>query len=382
MINVGIVGCGKVADQHAAQIQKLSIAKFVATCDSEPLMARQMAERFNVPRRFTDLREMVAATKLDVVHITTPPQSHFELGKICLEAGCNVYIEKPFTLNTAEAEELIATATRKGLKVTVGHNAQFTHAMVRMRELVRAGYLGGKPVHMESTYCYTFEDESYAKALLGDCGHWVRKLPGSLLQNIISHGVSKIAEFMEDDAPRVIAQGFTSSFLTQIGQSDIVDEVRVMVKDHDSRTAYFTFSSQISPPLHQFRLYGPKNSLIVDDDHQVVIKIENSDYKSYLRYFVPPFGFAKQYVQNVGVNLTKFLKRDFHLPFDAGLKTLVESFYSSVRNHAPPPIPYREIILTSRIMDAIFEQLEAERRGGVLVLSNRPFPAVSRVGRT
>jgi predicted dehydrogenase len=361
MIKVGIIGCGKVADQHAIQIQRIRGAEIAAVCDSEPLMARQMSERFKVKDYFTDPREMLRVAELAVIHITTPPQSHFELGKICLEAGRNVYIEKPFTLNTGEAEQLIGLATRNGLKLTAGHNAQFTHAMVRMRELVRSGYLGGKPVHMESIYCYSLGDESYAKALLGDSNHWVRKLPGSLLQNIISHGVSKIAEFLKSEKPLVIAHGFTSPFLASIGHADIIDEVRVIIRDEDSTTSYFTFSSQISPTLHQFRLYGPSHSLIVDDDHQILIRIENKDYKSYLRYFIPPFGYAKQYLQNFRSNFVQFIKGDFHLPFDAGLKTLIESFYSSVLDNAPLPISYREILLTSKIMDDIFEQIQNQR---------------------
>lgn len=362
MIKVGIIGCGKVADQHAIQIQRIPGAEIVAVCDNELLMARQMSERFHIKKYFTDAQEMLEAVKLQVIHITTPPQSHFELGKLCLQAGCNIYVEKPFTLNAAEAEELIRLANQKGLKLTTGHNAQFTHAMVRMRELLKNGYLGGNPVHMESVYCYSFGDESYAKALLGDSDHWVRKLPGSLLQNIISHGISKIAEFIKSENPLVIAHGFTSPFLKSIGQDDIIDEVRVIIRDEDALTAYFTFSSQISPTAHQFRLYGPKNSLIVDDDHQILIKIGNKDYKSYLRYFIPPFNYAKQYLGNFGENFTRFIKNDFHLPFDAGLKRLIESFYLSVLDNAPLPISYREIVLTSKIMDSIFNQIRDEAR--------------------
>lgn len=360
-MRVGIVGCGKVSDQHANQIRRIPGAEIVGVCDTEPLMARQMYERFKIKKYFTNAQSMLETVEPDVVHITTPPQSHFELGKICLEAGCNVYIEKPFTLNTAEAEELIRLADQKGLKLTAGHNAQFTHAMVRMRELIKKGYLGGKPVHMESIYCYNLGDESYAKALLGDGEHWVRKLPGSLLQNIISHGISKIAEFLNSDKPLVIAHGFTSPFLKSIGQGDLIDEVRVMIRDEDSTTAYFTFSSQISPALHQFRLYGPKNSLIVDDDHQILIRVRNKEYKSYLRYFLPPFEYAKQYVENFGGNFMKFIMNDFHLPFDAGLKTLIESFYHSVLSEAPLPLSYREILLTSRIMDETFAQIKNQR---------------------
>jgi predicted dehydrogenase len=300
---------------------------------------------------------MLDAVKLDVIHITTPPSTHFQLGKMCLEAACNVYVEKPFTLNTSEALDLIEIANQNGLKVTAGHNAQFTHAMVRMRELVKNGYLGGKPVHMESQYCYEFGDSGYAKALLGDSDHWVRKLPGSLLQNIISHGVSKVAEFLSGDNPMVIAHGFTSTFLKNLGENDIIDEVRVIIRDEDSTTAYFTFSSQISPAPHQFRLYGLKNSLIVDDDHQILIRINNKEYKSYLRYFVPPFDYAKQYLGNFGENFMKFIKKDFHLPNNSALKTLIESFYRSVVKNEPLPLSYKEIVLTSKIMDAIFAQI-------------------------
>ena len=358
MIKAGIIGCGKMADQHASQIMRIPDAEIVGVCDNEPLMAKQMAERFNIGMHFSNVQQMLDEAKPDVVHITTPPPSHYPLAKQCLQAGCNVYVEKPFTLNTPEAEELIALANQKGLKITAGHNAQFTHAMVRMRELVKNGYLGGNPVHIESHYCYDFGDASYAKALLGDSNHWVRKLPGSLLQNIISHGISKIAEFLTGDNPTVIAHGFTSNFLKNIGEHSITDEVRVIIRDENNTTAYFTFSSQIKPVPHQLRLYGRKNSLIVDDDHQIVIKVDDKEYKNYLRYFVPPFQYTKQYISNFTGNFRKFLKKDFHLPNDAALKTLIESFYQAINGKTPLPLSYREILLTSKIMDEIFAQIK------------------------
>lgn len=360
MIRVGIIGCGKVADQHAVQLRRIAGAYLAAVCDIEPLMAKQMYDRFNIDRYFVDAQQMLESTKLDVVHVTTPHQSHFDLGKLCLEAGCHVYMEKPFTLDATQAEELLELADYKGLKITAGHNAQFTHSMMRMRELVKKGYLGGKPTHMESMYCYSFGDASYARALLGDSEHWVRKLPGSLLQNIISHGISKLAEFLTGDKPLVIADGFTSRFLKDIDQGDIRDEVRVIIRDENLTTAYFTFSSQIDPPAHQFRLYGPKNSLIVDEDHQIVLEVPNRDYKSYSKYFIPPFVYTKQYLCNFRRNFSKFVMRDFHLPFDSGLKTLIESFYHSVLDDVPLPISYREILMTARIMDDIFMQMKGQ----------------------
>ena len=130
--------------------------------------------------------------------------------------------------------------------------------MARARQLIRDGFLGGPVVHMESVYGYELGDPAFAKALLGDADHWARKLPGSLLQNIMSHGVSRIAEFMTGENLTILAHGFSSPFLQRIGQGDIIDELRLIVSDEYATTAYFTFSSQISPALHQFRVVRPE----------------------------------------------------------------------------------------------------------------------------
>jgi hypothetical protein len=156
----------------------------------------------------------------------------------------------------------------------------------------------------------------------------------------------------------VIAHGFTSSFLKKVGEKKITDELRELIKDKDGTTAHFTFSTQIGPPPHTFRLFGPKRSLYVDDDHQILIKNDGVVHKSYFNYFLPPFGYAKQYLKTASSNIHKFIKRDFHLPNDAGLKMLIETFYGSIRVNAPLPISYREILLTYKIMDRIFSQIK------------------------
>jgi predicted dehydrogenase len=333
--------------------------EIVGVCDREPLMARQLYERFPVKRWFSSLKELLGEAKPDVVHVTTPPQSHFDIAKLCLESGCHVYVEKPFTLDEPEAQALLRLADSRGLKITVGHDDQFSHAARRMRALVRSGYLGGAPVHMESYYGYELGGRSYAGALLGDKRHWVRGLPGKLLQNVISHGIARIAEFLTSDSPRVIAYGFVSPFLKELGENEIIDELRVIISEEERTTAYFTFSSQMRPALHQFRIYGPKNGLVLDQDQQTLIRLRGARYKSYLEKFIPPVTTAKQQIANLATNVGKFLARDFH--FKSGMKYLIESFYRSIVEGAPVPIPYREILLTTRIMDAIFAQLEAQQ---------------------
>jgi predicted dehydrogenase len=359
MLKVAIVGCGKIADAHVAQIQRLKDCRIVAVCDREPLMARQLCDRFPIERNFTDPTEMLRASQPDVVHITTPPEGHFELARLCLEHGVNVYVEKPFVAYAHQAQKLIDLAESKGLKLTAGHNCQFTPAARRMRELVSGGYLGGNVVHIESHFGYNLADPSYARALLGDKQHWVRRLPGKLLQNIISHGIAGIAEFLTTDNPQVIAHGFVSPVLKSIGETEIIDELRVIISEDERTTAYFTFSSQMKPSIHELRVYGSQNGLVVDQDHDILLKLRGDKYKSYADKFIPPAQFAKQYLGNLLSNTRLFLSNDFHM--DAGMKHLMEAFYNSIREDTPVPIPYREILLTTRIMDDIFNQLTATK---------------------
>jgi predicted dehydrogenase len=360
MLRVAIVGCGKIADDHAAQLQRIKECEIVGVCDTEPLMARQFYDRFPVQRVFSDLRELLSEARPDVVHVTTPPESHFDISNLCLEAGCHIFVEKPFTLYEEQAARLISAANQRGLKVTAGHNGQFTHVARRLRALVQSGFLGGRPVHMESYFCYGLGNSAYAAAFLTDREHWIRRLPGKLLQNTVSHGIANIAEFLTTESPEVIAYGFVSPFLKSMGEKEIMDELRVIIHETNGVTAYFTFSSQMRPSLHQFRVYGPRNGLILDQDQETLIKLRGTGYKSYLEKFVTPVEFAGQYLGNVRRNVSSFLRNDFHLK--SGLKYLMESFYRSITDGEPVPIPYREIILTARIMDEIFAQLEVRPR--------------------
>lgn len=355
MLKAAIVGCGKISDAHAAQIQRIEGCEIVGVCDRELLMAKQLYERFPVKQYFNDVERMIHEARPDVVHIVTSPESHYSLARLCLEQRCHIYVEKPFTINAKEAQELISLAGQKGVKLTVGHNYQFSHASRRLRSLVDSGYLGGLPVHMESYYCYDLGDPSYARALLGDKNHWVRRLPGRLLHNIISHGIARIAEFMTADSPKVMAHGFVSPLLRSIGETDIVDELRVVISDEERTTAYFTFSSQMRPSTHEFRIFGPQNGLFLDQSHEIVLKLRGKKFKSYADHFVPPVLFAKQHLSNMAYNVRQFLNRDFHM--DSGMKYLIDGFYRSIREDSRLPISYREILLTAQIMDSIFEQL-------------------------
>jgi predicted dehydrogenase len=304
---------------------------------------------------------MLQSAAPQIVHITTPPQSHFQLARQCLEFGSNVYIEKPFTLTAAEAEELIQIADERGLKVTAGHNYQFTLEMMEMRRLVREGFLGGPPAHIESYWSYDLGDISYVGPMVSNPDHWVRRLPGQLFHNLISHGLAKIVEFLDDDVTEVLATAHQSAQLRQLRAKEVLDELRVLIRDKNGTTAFFCFSTQIKG-VNQLRVFGPSGSVSADIITGTAIRRSSRAYKSYLTYFTPPLKDANEYLRSAASSVSNFVRRRLYQDF--GMKELTERFYRCIQGEIALPIPYREIILVARLMDRIFEQVYPDARHG------------------
>jgi len=354
MLRIALIGCGKVADQHVQAIGRIPDCVIVGLCDRELLMAKQLGERTGITTCFSELTEMLRTTSPEVVHITTPPQSHFPLARQCLEFGTHVYLEKPFTITANEAESLIDLAETRGLKITVGHNYLFTLEMLEMRRLIKAGFLGGPPVHSESYWSYDLGDRSYVAPMLGDRNHWVRQLPGQLFHNIISHGIAKLTEFLDSELVEIFATAYQSEQLQSLGAQEVMDELRVLIRDKHGTTAVFCFSTQVKG-LNQVRAYGSGGSITADIITGSLVRNPSHAYKSYLTYFIPPLKNAREHFGNARRNVSNFLRRRLYQDF--GMKELIERFYDSIRLGKPVPIPYREIILTAKIMDEIFAQI-------------------------
>src|SRR6185436_5383812 len=141
-LRVAVVGCGQIADAHLQEIGHIAKAKLVAVCDQQIELADQAARRFAAPAIYDDLDEMIAKARPDVVHLTTPPQTHAPLARRLLTQGIHTYVEKPFALDLREAKAIIASAAAHKRLVCVGHDQLFDPAWLRLENSVRAGELG------------------------------------------------------------------------------------------------------------------------------------------------------------------------------------------------------------------------------------------------
>jgi predicted dehydrogenase len=356
-----LVGCGKIADGHVEVIQKLAgRARLVAVCDKELLIAEQLARRFGVRRHYDDFAQLLERERPDVVHVTTPPQTHLRIGEQAFGAGCHVYMEKPFALNHAEAVKLIAAAERARRKITVNYFNYFDPPALAMRDLIAQGAIG-TPIHVESFYGYDLSSP-FAKALLADRAHWVHRLPGKLLHNVIDHMLNKVTEFVPDDDPCVDARGYSLRPPPTLHPDDqsgaLDDELRVLIQG-ERTSGYATFSSHVRPAAQFVRVCGTRNTLRVDYVARTVTLETGALLPTAIGRLLLPFQHSLSLLREGGRNLLRFAASDFH--YFAGLERLISLFYRSVEEESPVPISHRDILRVSLLMDRIFQQLEQRR---------------------
>jgi predicted dehydrogenase len=343
---VALVGCGQIADAHLQEIRKVRGARLVGVCDRHPELARQVAARFGVPAHYDDLGRMLAEARPDVLHVTTPPHTHRAVALQGFAAGAHVYVEKPFTPTTRDADDILAAARDRGRLVCVGHDQLFDPAWEECRRRHRRGEFG-RVLHVESAQGYNL-DGPFGQALVDDPDHWVHRLPGGLFQNVISHALYRITEFLPDEAPRVWATWFGA-----LGPAGVPTELRVFLQGAEV-TATLCFSAAVRPVQRVTRVYGDRGSVEVDLDARAVRRLRAPGLPGPFGKLDVPACQVREAAGTLLRNLRRLLGSDLH--YFAGMNRLFGLFYRAALDGGPPPIPYPEIRRVTAIMDAIFDE--------------------------
>lgn len=132
-LRAGVIGVGHLGQHHARHYATLPGAILVGVFDAEASRAKLIADRHGV-QAWTDLNDLLK--NVEIVSVAAPTSVHFEATKACLEAGKHVLVEKPIAVTSAEAQELVALAARRGCLLQVGHSERFNPIMQRMRPYI------------------------------------------------------------------------------------------------------------------------------------------------------------------------------------------------------------------------------------------------------
>jgi predicted dehydrogenase len=370
-LKVAIVGCGKIADGHVQEIQKMPrLASLVAVADLEGLMAEQLAVRYGVPRFYDDIERLLAAEAPDVVHITTPPASHAALVGRAVEAGTHVYVEKPLAPSADETRRILEAVRRAGKKLTIGYSYTFDAPGLRLRELLLRGALG-EVVHVDTVYGYDLQS-AFGRAVLADGDHWVHRLPGKLLHNNLDHLLCRLPELLPDARPddaahadplgdtRIAATGWRRHGARFGDARDaMLDELRVTFFA-GGVSAHAMFSSHGKPVEHTTRVVGTRATAVADHVARTLVLEPRSALPGVFGRLAPAFDRAAQHAREGAKNLAAFARNDLH--YFGPMSTLLRRFYASIVDGGPPPIPYRDIVRVAAWMDEILGQVGPEVR--------------------
>ena len=141
-VRIGVIGYGYWGPNIVRNVSALEQCELVSVCDKNPSALKRAQKSYPGVQLTTDFSEVLHSPDIDAVAIVTPVWTHFELAKAALENGKHVFVEKPFTSNSQQAEELIELADRKNLRIMVDHTFLFSGAVRKIRELVDDGTLG------------------------------------------------------------------------------------------------------------------------------------------------------------------------------------------------------------------------------------------------
>ena len=138
----GIVGTGVIATAFAQDLRFVPTAEIVAIGSRAIDTAMAFAERFDIKRSYGSYDDLLADDNVQVVYIATPHAHHYATARAALEKGKHVLCEKPFTLDQAQADDIITVARSHGLFLMEAMWTRFLPHMRRVRELVATGAIG------------------------------------------------------------------------------------------------------------------------------------------------------------------------------------------------------------------------------------------------
>lgn len=248
-MRAAVVGAGQISRQHLACLKELPGINIAAICDTSPVVAEAMADRFSVRAWYTDHREMLRDVKPDVVHVTTPPSSHNLLAGEALEAGANVILEKPATLNYQQTLELLERARARNLVLIEDYNYLFNSQVQHLLRLIEAGTFGSV-VHVDIFLCLQI---LHPGSVFADPNvrHPLHDMEGGAIADFLPH-LASLAHAFVGEHRRV-----ETIWMKRSQHTLPSDEFRALVQA-ERGTAHLAFSAHAQPDTFSLRVEGTR----------------------------------------------------------------------------------------------------------------------------
>jgi predicted dehydrogenase len=259
-LRVGLVGAGYIAGfAHLPVLSRLPEARVVALCDEHVEKARRLAQRFAIPRAYSDLEEMLRREDLDLVDVCVPPHCHRDALMMVVGEGLPCLVEKPLTVTTADADAVIALAQQKGCGLYVLHTFSALPGITTAKALLTGGAIG-RILGVDMKYLVPLEPRHL------DPAHWCHGLPGDYFSEAGPHLAMLLVEFL-GGVRRVQVLAAKLSSHPQIH----LDEIRIIA---EAEGGLGSITCSLNNPARRFTvdIMGTGGALHVDGNSQAVVR--------------------------------------------------------------------------------------------------------------
>ena len=252
-IKVGLLAYGAIGDEHSKAIQATPGMALSAVCDTNPERLEAALRISPEAKTFTDANEMLASEEIDLVVISTPPNSHYKWAKQALSLGLHVMLEKPMALSTQECDELMELALTQGVLLVVYQNRRYDLDFLTMKHLIDTDQIGD-----------VFHYESFVGGYSKPCSFWHSDaaVSGGAIFDWGSHFIDQILSIVPSDV----------DFVSGLNQKRVWDHVtnadhaQVSINFKDGVQATFINSDLAAARKPKFYVLGTKGALIGEWD--------------------------------------------------------------------------------------------------------------------
>ncbi len=316
---IGIIGAGNFTKMTLMPALKKAGANIAAVCSDKGLSAAHLAKKYAVPVACSDHHELLANEKIDTVVITTRHHLHAPMVVEALEAGKNVFVEKPLALSEDELNEVISAYGSSGKCLAVGFNRRFSPMAERSKKI-----LGGADSLMNIVITvnagtippgvWVHDMDIGGGRILGEACHFidlVSFLAGSPVEKVFMNAMGRNPEVNTDNAV-----------------------ITLKMKNGSQGVVNYFSNGHKSYPKERVEVYSRGRTLVIDNFRKMTVH-----------------GFSG--VKGMSGNQDKGHRRQF------------EEYLKRIKAGGPPLIPFEEIVNTTR---ATFAALESLKTGAVVTV--------------
>ena len=284
-VRIGLLGYGAIGPEHVEAIALTEGLELAAVCDADPLRVRAAQQLGPDLRGHARAEDLLADDRVDLVVVSTPPDTHAQWALRALEAGKSVVVEKPFCLTVTEADRQIAAAKERGLTLAVYQNRRWDSDYLALKQVLRSGQIGE-----------VFHYESFIGGYGHPCNYWHsdERVSGGAIYDWGSHYLDWVLDLFGQEVEWVSATTHKRVW------HDVTnaDHSRVLVHFTDGVEAEFTHSDLAAAAKPKFYVLGTTGGVIGDWRQEKVVarspigtlledRLAVSDSPADLRVFTP-----------------------------------------------------------------------------------------------